>query len=78
MSSCSFSSSQSIVSHYGLNMHNLKRFWACFGWRSCWFTKSEVDIRINLAISAAFIAWIFIAHNAEWKLVQFFLTSNRL
>ncbi|MFS8034262.1 hypothetical protein Hanom_Chr17g01579101 [Helianthus anomalus] len=48
-------------------------FWACFGWRSCWFTKSEVmDIRINLAISAAFVAWIFIAHNAEWKLVQFF------
>ncbi|XP_076946673.1 protein CHLOROPLAST J-LIKE DOMAIN 1, chloroplastic-like [Bidens hawaiensis] len=36
------------------------------------FTKSEVkDIRINLAISAAFIAWIFIARNAEWKPVQF-------
>ncbi|KAL8247466.1 hypothetical protein R6Q59_008682 [Mikania micrantha] len=36
------------------------------------FTKSDVkDIRINMAISAAFIAWIFIARNAEWKPVQF-------
>ncbi|KAI3520296.1 hypothetical protein L1887_09628 [Cichorium endivia] len=36
------------------------------------FTKSDVkDIRINLAISAAFIAWIVIARNAEWKPVQF-------
>ncbi|KAK9061390.1 hypothetical protein SSX86_018571 [Deinandra increscens subsp. villosa] len=36
------------------------------------FTKSDVkDIRINMALSAAFIAWIFIARNAEWKPVQF-------
>nr|XP_043632704.1 uncharacterized protein LOC122603916 [Erigeron canadensis] len=36
------------------------------------FTKSEVkDIRINMAISAAFIAWIVFARNAEWKPVQF-------
>ncbi|KAK1409751.1 hypothetical protein QVD17_36280 [Tagetes erecta] len=36
------------------------------------FTKSDVkDIRINMALSAAFIAWIFFARNAEWKPVQF-------
>lgn len=36
------------------------------------FTKSDVkDIRINMAISAAFIAWIFVARNADWKPVQF-------
>lgn len=36
------------------------------------FTKSEVkDIRINMAISAAFIAWIVVARSADWKPVQF-------
>lgn len=36
------------------------------------FTKSDVkDIRINMAISAAFIAWIVIARSADWKPVQF-------
>ncbi|XP_071734706.1 protein CHLOROPLAST J-LIKE DOMAIN 1, chloroplastic [Rutidosis leptorrhynchoides] len=36
------------------------------------FTKSDVkDIRINMAISAAFIAWIVVARSAEWKPVQF-------
>ncbi|KAL4576649.1 hypothetical protein LXL04_012746 [Taraxacum kok-saghyz] len=36
------------------------------------FTKSdEKDIRINMALSAAFIAWIVIARNADWKPVQF-------
>ncbi|XAR64898.1 hypothetical protein NMG60_11008787 [Bertholletia excelsa] len=36
------------------------------------FTNSEVkDIRINLAISAVFTAWIFIKRNAEWKPLQF-------
>ncbi|CAI9273245.1 unnamed protein product [Lactuca saligna] len=36
------------------------------------FTKSEEkDIRINMAISAAFIAWIVVARSADWKPVQF-------
>lgn len=36
------------------------------------FTKSDVkDIRINMAISAAFIVWIVVARNADWKPVQF-------
>ncbi|XP_021738069.1 uncharacterized protein LOC110704568 [Chenopodium quinoa] len=35
-------------------------------------SKSDVkDIRINMAISAVFIAWIFIKQNAEWKPIQF-------
>ncbi|KAJ6744342.1 CHLOROPLAST J-LIKE DOMAIN 1 [Salix purpurea] len=36
------------------------------------FTKSsENDMRINLAISAAFTAWILIKRNAEYKPLQF-------
>lgn len=36
------------------------------------FSKSEdKDIKINLAISAVFIAWVFIRRNAEWKPLQF-------
>lgn len=36
------------------------------------FTKSDdKDIKINLAISAVFIAWVFINRNAEWKPLQF-------
>ncbi|KAM6577102.1 hypothetical protein CsatB_028939 [Cannabis sativa] len=36
------------------------------------FTKSSVqDIRINLAISAVFMLWIFIKRNAEYKPLQF-------
>lgn len=36
------------------------------------FCKSDVkDTRINMAISAVFIAWIFIKRNAEWKPIQF-------
>ncbi|XP_052186588.1 protein CHLOROPLAST J-LIKE DOMAIN 1, chloroplastic [Diospyros lotus] len=36
------------------------------------FTKSSVkDMRINLAISAVFTAWIVIKRNAEWKPLQF-------
>ncbi|KNA19877.1 hypothetical protein SOVF_057390, partial [Spinacia oleracea] len=36
------------------------------------FSKSEVkDICINVAISAVFIAWIFIKQTAEWKPIQF-------
>lgn len=36
------------------------------------FTKSDVkDMRINMAISAVFTAWIFIKRNAEWKPLQF-------
>ncbi|CAO2837008.1 unnamed protein product [Amaranthus hypochondriacus] len=36
------------------------------------FTKSDVkDMRINMAISAVFIAWSFIQRNAEWKPMQF-------
>ncbi|KAL7185033.1 hypothetical protein ACSBR2_027053 [Camellia fascicularis] len=36
------------------------------------FTKSSVqDMRINLAISAVFTAWVFIKRNAEWKPLQF-------
>ncbi|KAL2541537.1 Chloroplast J-like domain 1 [Abeliophyllum distichum] len=36
------------------------------------FTKSDVkDIRINMAISAVFTAWIFIKHSAEYKPLQF-------
>ncbi|XP_059665763.1 protein CHLOROPLAST J-LIKE DOMAIN 1, chloroplastic isoform X2 [Cornus florida] len=36
------------------------------------FTKSSVqDMRINMAISAVFTAWIFIKRNAEWKPLQF-------
>lgn len=36
------------------------------------FTKSDLkDIRINLAVSAVFTAWIFIKRNAEWKPLQF-------
>ncbi|KAK6915345.1 Protein CHAPERONE-LIKE PROTEIN OF POR1-like [Dillenia turbinata] len=36
------------------------------------FTKSSVnDMRINLAISAVFTAWIFIKRYAEWKPLQF-------
>ncbi|KAI3748461.1 hypothetical protein L6452_11536 [Arctium lappa] len=36
------------------------------------FSKSDVkDMRINMAISAAFIAWILVARNADWKPVQF-------
>ncbi|XP_016455092.2 protein CHLOROPLAST J-LIKE DOMAIN 1, chloroplastic isoform X1 [Nicotiana tabacum] len=36
------------------------------------FTKSDdKDMKINLAISAVFIAWVFIKRNAEWKPLQF-------
>ncbi|XP_042491683.1 uncharacterized protein LOC122071394 isoform X2 [Macadamia integrifolia] len=36
------------------------------------FTKSGVqDMRINMAISAVFTAWILIRRNAEWKPLQF-------
>ncbi|KAL6976999.1 Protein CHLOROPLAST J-LIKE DOMAIN 1, chloroplastic [Sarracenia purpurea var. burkii] len=36
------------------------------------FTKSSgKDMRINLAISAVFTAWILIKRNAEWKPLQF-------
>ncbi|KAF8392184.1 hypothetical protein HHK36_022526 [Tetracentron sinense] len=36
------------------------------------FTKSSVkDMRINMAISALFTAWIVIKRNAEWKPLQF-------
>lgn len=36
------------------------------------FSKSDVkDMRINMALSAVFIAWIFIKQNAEWKPIQF-------
>ncbi|EPS65851.1 hypothetical protein M569_08924, partial [Genlisea aurea] len=36
------------------------------------FAKSEVkDIRINLAISAVFTAWIFVSRSAEYKPLQF-------
>ncbi|KAJ9682469.1 hypothetical protein PVL29_018398 [Vitis rotundifolia] len=36
------------------------------------FTKSSVnDMRINMAISAVFTAWILIKRNAEWKPLQF-------
>ncbi|KAB1202530.1 hypothetical protein CJ030_MR8G028569 [Morella rubra] len=36
------------------------------------FTKSsEKDMRINLAISAVFTAWIIIKHNSEYKPLQF-------
>ncbi|KAJ4972858.1 hypothetical protein NE237_006032 [Protea cynaroides] len=36
------------------------------------FTKSSVqDMRINMAISAIFTAWILIKRNAEWKPLQF-------
>ncbi|CAA3007900.1 uncharacterized protein LOC111398162 [Olea europaea var. sylvestris] len=36
------------------------------------FTKSDVkDIRINMAISAVFTAWIFIKRSAEYKPLQF-------
>lgn len=36
------------------------------------YTKSDVkDMRINMAISAAFSAWIIITRTAEWKPVQF-------
>ncbi|KAK3043121.1 hypothetical protein RJ639_000010 [Escallonia herrerae] len=36
------------------------------------FTKSDVkDMRINLAISTVFTAWILIKRSAEWKPVQF-------
>ncbi|KAF3778492.1 hypothetical protein EJ110_NYTH32913 [Nymphaea thermarum] len=36
------------------------------------FTKSSVqDMRINLAISAAFTIWVAIKRNAEWKPLQF-------
>ncbi|XP_010244067.1 PREDICTED: uncharacterized protein LOC104587979 [Nelumbo nucifera] len=36
------------------------------------FTKSSVtDMRINMAISALFTAWIIIKQNAEWKPLQF-------
>ncbi|XP_042494398.1 uncharacterized protein LOC122073818 [Macadamia integrifolia] len=36
------------------------------------FTKSSVqDMRINVAISAFFTAWILIKRNAEWKPLQF-------
>ncbi|KAK6136083.1 hypothetical protein DH2020_030188 [Rehmannia glutinosa] len=36
------------------------------------FAKSEVkDIRINMAISAVFTAWIFIKRSAEYKPLQF-------
>lgn len=36
------------------------------------FTKSDVkDMRINIAISAVFTAWVFIKRNAEWKPLQF-------
>ncbi|KAL2942597.1 Acetylornithine aminotransferase [Bienertia sinuspersici] len=36
------------------------------------FSKSDVkDMRINMAISAVFIAWIFIKRQAEWKPIQF-------
>ncbi|KAK9291819.1 hypothetical protein L1049_019769 [Liquidambar formosana] len=36
------------------------------------FTKSDVkDMRINMAISAVFTAWIFIKRYAEWKPLQF-------
>ncbi|KAK9735237.1 hypothetical protein RND81_04G192800 [Saponaria officinalis] len=35
-------------------------------------SKSDVkDMRINMAISAVFTAWIFIMRNADWKPVQF-------
>nr|XP_016515987.1 PREDICTED: uncharacterized protein LOC107832639 isoform X2 [Nicotiana tabacum] len=36
------------------------------------FTKSDdKDMKINLAISAVFIAWVLIKRNAEWKPLQF-------
>ncbi|XP_050136985.1 protein CHLOROPLAST J-LIKE DOMAIN 1, chloroplastic-like [Malus sylvestris] len=36
------------------------------------FTKSSVqDMRINLAISAVFVAWLLIKRNAEYKPLQF-------
>ncbi|KAF3684646.1 hypothetical protein BC332_12726 [Capsicum chinense] len=36
------------------------------------FTKSDdKDIKINLAIAAVFIAWVFIKRSAEWKPLQF-------
>ncbi|KAF8388235.1 hypothetical protein HHK36_026901 [Tetracentron sinense] len=36
------------------------------------FTKSSLkDMRINMAISALFTAWIVIQRNAEWKPLQF-------
>ncbi|CAN4106895.1 unnamed protein product [Withania somnifera] len=36
------------------------------------FTKSDdKDMKINLAIAAVFIAWVFIKRNAEWKPLQF-------
>lgn len=36
------------------------------------YSKSSVkDMRINMAISAVFIIWIFVKHNAEWKPLQF-------
>ncbi|XP_010694953.2 protein CHLOROPLAST J-LIKE DOMAIN 1, chloroplastic isoform X1 [Beta vulgaris subsp. vulgaris] len=36
------------------------------------FSKSDVkDMRINMAISAVFIAWIYITRIAEWKPIQF-------
>lgn len=36
------------------------------------YSKSDVkDMRINMAISAVFIAWTFIQRNAEWKPIQF-------
>ncbi|XP_055802188.1 protein CHLOROPLAST J-LIKE DOMAIN 1, chloroplastic isoform X2 [Solanum dulcamara] len=36
------------------------------------FTKSDdKDVKINLAISAVFIAWVFIKRSAEWKPLQF-------
>ncbi|GAB4855357.1 Protein CHLOROPLAST J-LIKE DOMAIN 1, chloroplastic [Ancistrocladus abbreviatus] len=36
------------------------------------FTKSDVkDMRINLAISAVFTAWVIIKRNVEWKPLQF-------
>ncbi|XP_074292790.1 protein CHLOROPLAST J-LIKE DOMAIN 1, chloroplastic [Silene latifolia] len=36
------------------------------------YSKSDVkDMRINMAITAVFTAWIFIKRSAEWKPVQF-------
>uniref|UniRef100_A0A7C9DBU0 J domain-containing protein n=1 Tax=Opuntia streptacantha TaxID=393608 RepID=A0A7C9DBU0_OPUST len=36
------------------------------------YSKSDVkDMRINIAISAVFIAWIFIQREADWKPIQF-------
>lgn len=36
------------------------------------YCKSDVkDMRINMAISAVFIAWIFIQRDADWRPIQF-------